>query len=87
MRETCASCTPSSAWNANLRSVATRATLSAEHRAVLHLAFVLDRSLAEIAEIAEIARIPTGTVKTRLFYAKRALRRAIDASGLRKEIS
>jgi RNA polymerase sigma-70 factor (ECF subfamily) len=50
------------------------ATLSPEHRAALHLAFVLELGQAEIAAIVGC---PLGTVKTRLYHAKRALRRAL----------
>jgi len=50
------------------------ATLSPEHRAVLHLAFVLGYGQAEISDIVGC---PLGTVKTRIFHAKRALRRAL----------
>jgi len=55
---------------------AAMAGLSAEHRAVVHLAFVVGHGQQEIATITSV---PLGTVKTRLFYAKRALRRALAA--------
>jgi RNA polymerase sigma factor (sigma-70 family) len=55
---------------------AAMATLSPEHRAVLHLAFVLEYGQVEISAIVGC---PLGTVKTRLFHAKRALRRALPA--------
>ena len=45
--------------------------LSAQHREVVHLAFYEDLSYQEIAKIAEC---PEGTVKTRIFHAKRALK-------------
>lgn len=45
--------------------------LSADHRAVLTLRFLEDLSLGEIAEVL---REPLGTVKSRLHYAKEALR-------------
>lgn len=48
--------------------------LSADHRAVLTLRFLEDLSLAEIAEVL---REPLGTVKSRLHYAKEALRRCL----------
>jgi RNA polymerase sigma-70 factor (ECF subfamily) len=60
------------------------ATLSAEHRAVLHLTFVLGYAQAEIATIVDC---PLGTVKTRVFHAKRALRNARVSAGLKREVS
>jgi len=53
------------------------ATLSAEHRAVVVLHHHVGLPLPEIAEIV---RVPVGTVKSRLFYATRALREALDAT-------
>ena len=50
-------------------------TLTPEHRAVLQLMYAFSRTLAEIADIAGC---PVATVKTRLFYAKRRLRDALD---------
>jgi RNA polymerase sigma-70 factor, ECF subfamily len=50
--------------------------LSADQRSVVILHYYLDHSLAEIATIVDI---PVGTVRSRLHYAKRALRAAIDA--------
>jgi len=52
------------------------ATLSPEHREVLQLMYGFDCTQAEIAQIAGI---PVATVKTRVFYAKRRLRDALDA--------
>jgi RNA polymerase sigma-70 factor (ECF subfamily) len=48
--------------------------LSADHRAILTLRFLEDLSLNEMAEIL---REPLGTVKSRLHYAKDALRQAL----------
>lgn len=45
--------------------------LSPQHRAVLVLHYFHDYSLAEIAEILEC---PEGTVKSRLFYARKVLK-------------
>lgn len=50
--------------------------LSPEHRAVLALHFYRDLAAAEIAHVL---RIPEGTVNSRLYYATRALRAAIEA--------
>jgi RNA polymerase sigma-70 factor (ECF subfamily) len=51
--------------------------LSLEHREVLTLHFLEDLSLEEIASVVSV---PVGTVKSRLFHAKRRLR---DALGVR----
>ena len=47
-------------------------------RSVLLLHFVEDFALEEIAGITGV---PTGTVKSRMFYAKKALRKLLDGSG------
>jgi RNA polymerase sigma-70 factor (ECF subfamily) len=60
------------------------ATLSPEHREVLQLMYGFD---CTHAEIAEIAGIPVATVKTRVFYAKRRLRDALDAQHLTENIA
>lgn len=49
-------------------------TLSEAHREVVHLAFFEDLSYPEISAIADC---PEGTVKTRMFHAKRALKRCL----------
>ncbi len=59
-------------------------TLSPEHRAVLHLTYVLDCSQNEIAAIVGC---PLGTVKTRVYHGKRALRVALTAAGNAREAS
>lgn len=48
--------------------------LSDAHRLVVHLAFFEDLSYTEIAEIA---KCPQGTVKTRMFHAKKLLLRCL----------
>lgn len=50
--------------------------IDAIHREALTLAFLEDLSYEEIAEIVEI---PVGTVRSRIHYGRRALRRAIEA--------
>lgn len=50
--------------------------LPAEQRAVIVLQYYRDLSLPQIAEIVGV---PLGTVRSRLHYAKRALRSAIEA--------
>ena len=51
-------------------------TLSADQRAAIVLQYYRDLTLAQIAEILDV---PIGTVRSRLHYAKRALRAAIEA--------
>jgi RNA polymerase sigma-70 factor, ECF subfamily len=51
-------------------------TLTTEQRAAIVLQYYRDLPLNEIAEIL---RVPVGTVRSRLHYAKRALRSAIEA--------
>ncbi|MDQ2674019.1 MAG: hypothetical protein M3Y40_05135, partial [Chloroflexota bacterium] len=50
--------------------------LSVEHRAVVVLHHYLDLPLADVAETLAI---PIGTVRSRLFYAMRGLRAALNA--------
>lgn len=50
--------------------------LSVDHRAVVVLRHYLDLSEPEVAEALGV---PEGTVRSRLFYAMRALRAALDA--------
>lgn len=52
------------------------ARLTAEHRSVVILQYYLDYSLAEIATMLGV---PVGTVRSRLHYAKRELRSALEA--------
>lgn len=54
-------------------------TLSVEHRDVVELTFFHGFSYPEIAEIVGC---PENTVKTRMFHAKRKLRRALGADDL-----
>ena len=51
-------------------------TLSADQRAAIVLQYYRDLTLAQIAETLDV---PIGTVRSRLHYAKRALRAAIEA--------
>jgi len=53
--------------------------LSAEHREVLVQAHWMGRS---VGEIADVLGIPPGTVKSRTYYAVRALRLALEEMGL-----
>ncbi|OBA93140.1 RNA polymerase subunit sigma [Mycobacteriaceae bacterium 1482268.1] len=54
-------------------------SLSADHRAVVVRAFYLAQT---VADIAARERIPEGTVKSRLHYAIRALRIALQEKGV-----
>ena len=58
--------------------------ISPDHRAVLHLTFILGYSQADIAAIVGC---PIGTVKTRVHHAKRALRTALANSESERRIS
>ena len=53
--------------------------LSAEHREVIDLVYYHDKS---IEEIALIVGAPEGTVKTRMFYARKKLSELAKAAGL-----
>ncbi len=55
------------------------AALTEAHRTVLVEAYYRDRSISQIAELLDL---PAGTVKSRIYYALRALRAALaDAGG------
>jgi RNA polymerase sigma-70 factor (ECF subfamily) len=56
------------------------ARLPAIEREVLTLFYLRELSLAEVAEVLEV---PVGTVKSRLFRARRLLRRGLDSEGTR----
>lgn len=60
--------------NAELVHTALEA-LSVDHRRVLTLRFLEDMDIAEISEVLECSQ---GTVKSRLYYAREALRRRIE---------
>ena len=51
-------------------------TLTSEQRAAIVLQYYRDLTLSEIADVLQV---PIGTVRSRLHYAKRALRSAIEA--------
>jgi RNA polymerase sigma-70 factor (ECF subfamily) len=59
-------------------------SLSVDHRAVMVLTFGHGYSYDEIAQVMGC---PVNTVKTRMFYAKRQLKEALERRGVRKEIS
>lgn len=54
---------------------AAMANLSSDHRPVVELTYFQEFSYREIAEIMEC---PVDTVKTRMFYARRQLKRCLD---------
>jgi len=54
--------------------------ISAAHREVLTLFFLQDLS---VEEIGEVIGVPQGTVKSRLYYARRALREEMEKEGKR----
>jgi RNA polymerase sigma-70 factor (ECF subfamily) len=53
--------------------------LSVQHREVIEETYLRDRT---VSQAAEILGIPPGTVKSRLFYALRALRTALKERGV-----
>ena len=53
--------------------------LSAEHREVIDLVYYHE---ASVDEVAEIVGIPEGTVKTRLFHARKKLAELLVAAGI-----
>ena len=54
-------------------------SLSPEHQAVLELVFYQGLTLEEVAQVC---RVPLGTVKSRLSYARRSLRATLVRQGL-----
>jgi RNA polymerase sigma-70 factor (ECF subfamily) len=57
------------------------AKLSAKHREVIDLVYYHEKS---IAEVAQIVGIPSNTVKTRMFSARRHLARLLMAAGIKR---
>lgn len=53
--------------------------LSAQHRTILDLVYYQERS---VSEAAEILAIPEGTVKTRMFHARKRLSELLSARGI-----
>ena len=55
------------------------ADLSPEHREVIDLVYYHERS---VDEVSEILGIPEGTVKTRMFHARKRLSEILKAAGI-----
>jgi RNA polymerase sigma-70 factor (ECF subfamily) len=55
------------------------AQLSVEHREVIDLVYYHERSVEDAAQILDV---PQGTVKTRMFYARKRLAELLEAKGL-----
>ena len=54
-------------------------SLSLQQRVVVVLYYINDLSLQEISEILEV---PVGTIKSRLFYGRQALKKYLEAGGV-----
>ena len=54
------------------------ASLSIDHRVVVVLYYINDLS---VQEIANILSVPSGTVKSRLYYGRQALKKYLDTEG------
>ncbi|MFF9850197.1 sigma-70 family RNA polymerase sigma factor [Streptomyces litmocidini] len=72
-------------WDATESTITSHAVLEAlrelkeQHRTVIRLMYYLECS---VAQAAEHLGIPPGTVKSRAFYAVRALRKALERQGV-----
>jgi RNA polymerase sigma-70 factor (ECF subfamily) len=55
------------------------AELSAEHREVIDLVYYHERS---VEDVAQVLGVPEGTVKTRMFYARKRLAEMLTARGV-----
>jgi RNA polymerase sigma-70 factor (ECF subfamily) len=53
--------------------------LSADHREILDLVYYHEKS---VEEVATVVGIPSGTVKTRMFYARKRMAELLKAAGL-----
>ena len=56
--------------------------LSAIHREVLDLVYYHEKS---IKEVAQIVGVPAGTVKTRMFYARKRMENLLDTAGVDRQ--
>ena len=66
---------PSETVEIGVRVQSAMERLSSEHREALHLVFYEEMGLAEAAEVLGI---PEGTMKSRLFYARKALSKELS---------
>jgi RNA polymerase sigma-70 factor (ECF subfamily) len=57
------------------------ASLSLQQRVVVVLYYINDLSLQEISEILDV---PVGTIKSRLFYGRQALKEYLEAGGVKQ---
>lgn len=57
-----------------LESLSANGKLSVAHKEVLHLAYIEDQ---DISEIAQITGCPENTIKTRLFYARQQIKNCL----------
>jgi RNA polymerase sigma-70 factor (ECF subfamily) len=57
--------------------------LSPDHGEMIDLVYYQQKSINEVAEILEI---PTNTVKTRMFYARRRLAALLEAAGFERPL-
>ena len=55
--------------------------LSAEHREIVDLVYYHEKS---VQEVAEIVGIPEGTVKTRMFHARKKLAEHLASRGIER---
>ncbi len=55
--------------------------LSRRHREILDLVYYHEKS---VREVAQIIRVPEGTVKTRMFHARKHMSRLLAAAGIRE---
>jgi RNA polymerase sigma-70 factor (ECF subfamily) len=58
------------------------AQLSRQHREIIDLIYYHEKS---VDEVAEIVGVPTNTVKTRAFYARKRLSELLEAAGLGRD--
>ena len=56
--------------------------LSAVHREVVDLVYYHEKS---IKEVAQIVGVPPGTVKTRMFYARKRMENLLDTAGVDRQ--
>ena len=60
------------------------AQMSHEHREIIDLVYYDEKT---ISEVAEVIQVPKNTVKTRMFYARKALQRLLVAAAGRERVS